>query len=230
MEKIFQEITGRIEDHLIWSDELKAKINKFALDPILSLKKKADSEGFNLQIASAFRSFSRQEDIWNKKMKGVKPIHDHFNRLLDPKDLTPKELVFAILKWSAIPGTSRHHWGTDFDYFDGNALSGDYKIQLIPEEYLEGGIFNPLYLWLKDNASEFGFYFPYNEERGGVCPEPWHLSYFPQAKLYQNRFSLDFYLENLKNSPIEGKEILFKEAALIFKKYILNTSPFNSIS
>lgn len=230
MEKIFQEITGRTEDHLIWSDELMAKINKSALQPIISLKKKADSEGFNFKIASAFRSFSRQEEIWNKKIKGEKPILDQNNQILDPKTLTPKELIFANLKWSAIPGTSRHHWGTDFDYFDGNALTEGYKIQLIPEEYLEGGIFNPLFLWLKDNAQEFGFYFPYSKERGGVSPEPWHLSYFPKAKTYQKKFSKDFYLKNLGSSDFLGKEILFNEADLILKKYILNTSPYNSNS
>lgn len=230
MEKIFQEITGRIEDHLIWSDELKAKINKFALDPILSLKKKADSEGFNLKIASAFRSFSRQEEIWNKKMRGETHILDKNHRPVDPKTLNQRDLVLTILKWSSIPGTSRHHWGTDFDFFDGNTLSSNYKVQLIAEEYLENGIFNPLYLWLKENASKFGFYFPYNEDRGGVGPEPWHLSYFPQADIYQKRFTKHLFLENLRVSTLEGKEILFKQADLILKKFILNTSPFNSIS
>jgi len=230
MEKIFQEITGRTEEHLIWSDELKAKINKTALTPLNDLKESADSEGFNLKIASAFRSFSKQEEIWNKKMRGMIPVLDKNHKPIEPDSLSPRDLVFTILKWSAIPGASRHHWGTDFDFFDGNALDGDYKIQLVAEEYLENGIFQPLHLWLKKNAWKFGFYFPYDKDQGGVGPEPWHLSYYPQANKYQKKFKMDFYLKNLEDSTFEGKEILFKEAGLIFKKFIKNTSPFNSIS
>src|SRR5574343_433062 len=109
MEKIFEEITGRTEEHLIWSDELKAKINKSTLAPLMALKESADSEGFDLQIASAFRSFSRQEEIWNKKMRAQAPILDKNHTPIDPKNLSPKDLVFTILKWSAIPGASRHH-------------------------------------------------------------------------------------------------------------------------
>ena len=228
MEKIFQEITGRTEDHLIWNNELSTKINKSATRALSSLNKRAKSEGFDLRIASAFRSFSRQEEIWNKKMNGERPILDKNNKLIDPKSLNPHELVFSILKWSAIPGTSRHHWGTDFDFIDGNALTSEYKVQLIKDEYLEGGIFYEFFSWLKENSEEFGFYFPYREDLGGVGPEPWHLSYYPTAKIYQKIFSMEYYLKNLKISSIPGKEILFKEADLIFQKYIQNTSSFNS--
>lgn len=230
MEKIFEEITGRTEEHLVWSDELKAKINKSVLSPLISLKESADSEGFDLKIASAFRSFSKQEEIWNKKMRGEALILDKNHKPIDPKILGRRDLVFTVLNWSAIPGTSRHHWGTDFDFFDGNALSENYKIQLIESEYLKTGLFHPLYLWLKENASKFGFYFPYHKDLGGVGPEPWHLSYFPVAKTYQKKFKMDFYLKNLELSSIEGKEILLSEADLIFKKFIINTSPFNSNS
>ncbi len=230
MEKIFEEITGRTEKHLIWSDELNSKVNSEALKPLISLKKNAFSEGFDLKIASSFRSFSRQEEIWNKKIKGETPILDKNHRPIDPSGLSPRDLIFAILKWSAIPGTSRHHWGTDFDFFDGNALSENYKVQLIADEYLENGIFHPLHLWLKENASKFGFYFPYNEDLGGIGPEPWHISYFPKANYYQMKFKMDLYLKNLEDSSFKGKEILFKEADLILKKFITNTSPFNSIS
>lgn len=230
MEKFFEEITGRTEEHLIWSDELESKINKSALIPLITLKESALSDGLDLKIASGFRGFSRQEEIWNRKMRGETTILDKNHKPIDAKKLNQRELVFTILKWSAIPGTSRHHWGTDFDFFDGNTLGGDYRVQLIAEEYLDNGIFNPLYLWLKKNAAKFGFYFPYNEDRGGVGPEPWHLSYFPQAKVYQERFTKHLFLENLRVSTFEGKEILFKEADLILKKFILNTSPFNSIS
>jgi LAS superfamily LD-carboxypeptidase LdcB len=131
MEKFFEEITGRTEEHLIWSDELESKINKSALIPLITLKECALSDGLDLKIASGFRGFPRQEEIWNKKMRGETPILDKNHKPLDAKKLNQRDLVFAILKWSAIPGASRHHWGTDFDFFDGNTLGGDYKVQLI---------------------------------------------------------------------------------------------------
>ncbi len=226
MEKIFLEITGRTEEHIEWCDELNAKIHRKVQVPLLALTNDAKKAGFNLKIVSGFRSFLRQEEIWNQKIKGERPILDDSSKIIDPKVINKEELVFLVLKWSAIPGASRHHWGTDFDFSDGNIL--DYRPTLTPEEYLEGGVFNPLYNWLKENAQNYNFYFPYNENLGGVNPEPWHLSYFPQAKIYLDGFTLDFFLENLKMSSIESKEILFNNAELIFKKFIQNISPFKS--
>ncbi len=37
---------------------------------------------------------------------------------------------------------------------------------------------------------EFGFYRPYAVDRGGVHPEPWHLSYAPLAQQALAAFSL----------------------------------------
>jgi len=43
--------------------------------------------------------------------------------------------VRAILHWSALPGASRHHWGTEIDVIDRAALADGRKAQLIPAEY-----------------------------------------------------------------------------------------------
>ena len=108
---------------------------------------------------------------------------------LHPRE--PKEIFEAILRWSALPGASRHHWGTDFDVIDGKRLSPEMKVALVPEEFAPGGPFCELHDWLDKNMEGFGFYRPYQTDRGGVSPERWHLSYAPLAKDYLNQLSED---------------------------------------
>ncbi len=51
------------------------------------------------------------------------------------------------------------------------------------EEYAPGGVFARLDGWLAANAAKHGFFRPYTTWRGGVQPEPWHLSYAPVAEV-----------------------------------------------
>ena len=87
--------------------------------------------------------------------------------------------VEAILLWSALPGASRHHWGTDVDVVDRSACPPGYRPQLMTAEFAPRGIFAKLDGWLAANMGHFGFFRPYTRDRGGVLPEPWHLSYAP---------------------------------------------------
>ena len=50
--------------------------------------------------------------------------------------------------FSALPGASRHHWGTDIDVYDANAVSSDYVVQLSLKEVGSGGVFDSLHKWL----------------------------------------------------------------------------------
>ena len=98
--------------------------------------------------------------------------------------LSAEQQLHAILRFSAIPGTSRHHWGTDLDVFDAAALPQDYQLQLSPQEVAPGGMFDPLHCWLDQRMAAgevHGFFRPYGQDRGGVAPERWHLSYAPMA-------------------------------------------------
>ncbi|NIM47861.1 MAG: D-alanyl-D-alanine carboxypeptidase family protein, partial [Gemmatimonadales bacterium] len=86
------------------------------------------------------------------------------------------------LRWSALPGASRHHWGTDLDVYDLAARPEGYEVELIPEEVDAGGMFGPLHEWLDGRIAAdaaFGFFRPYERDRQGVAPERWHLSYAP---------------------------------------------------
>lgn len=144
----------------------------------------ARSAGFALEIASSHRSFSRQSGIWNAKAAGKRAVHDDRGRPVAMATLSPREQLHAILRFSALPGTSRHHWGTDLDVFDAAAVAADYAVQLTPEEVAPGGPFDPLHRWLDERMAageSRGFFRPYASDRGGVAPERWHLSYAPLA-------------------------------------------------
>ena len=91
----------------------------------------------------------------------------------------PRRSCGAILLWSALPGASRHHWGTEIDVIDRAALRPGQHAQLIPAEYCAEGVFGGLDRWLTEHAGAFGFFRPYDRDRGGVQPEPWHLSFAP---------------------------------------------------
>ena len=71
--------------------------------------------------SSSFRDFARQLQIWNGKFSGERPMFDAGGRPARRGALSPRERIDAILLWSALPGASRHHWGTDLDLIDRNA-------------------------------------------------------------------------------------------------------------
>lgn len=121
-------------------------------------------------MLSGFRSFEQQLLIWNRKATGQRAVLDSQARPLDIARLSDRELVFAILRWSALPGASRHHWGTDIDVYDEAARPEGYEVDLVPDEVNPGGMFGPLHAWLDDRiltGTSFGFYRPYDLDRGG---------------------------------------------------------------
>ena len=109
---------------------------------------------------------------------------DDQGKPVDIHQLDEWSLCKAILRYSALPGTSRHHWGTDFDFYDG-ALPKGYQLQLIEDEYQHHGPCAELAHWMMANAEHYGFYFPYRADLGGVACEPWHISYFAVANNFQ---------------------------------------------
>jgi LAS superfamily LD-carboxypeptidase LdcB len=157
----------------------------------LELKSLAAEQGIVLCAASSYRSFDRQLAIWNAKACGQRPLLDGDGKVLSTGDLSPRELVLAILRWSALPGLSRHHWGTDLDVVDGACIEPGYQVQLTVAETCSGGVFEGLHVWLDSVLAQegSGFYRPYQNDHGGVAPEPWHLSFQPTAHGYEQIMS-----------------------------------------
>ncbi len=155
----------------------------------------AEKEGLILTIISATRNFNYQKGIWERKWADLsKKIDD------------PTARAKNILRFSSMPGSSRHHWGTDID------------IDNLSNAYFEKGKGKRMYDWMKKNAAHYGFCQPYTEGRAtGYQEEKWHWTYMPLSKEFT-----EFAEKHLKNEQISG----FKGAETavqlnIVKNYVL---------
>lgn len=224
-------LTGKTDGHLVdlnTTSHSSFKIHKNSLKDLNDLIKDAEKSGIELTIASAFRNYERQKTIWNEKATGKRDILDKNGVVISYESLSKKELLYSILRWSAIPGTSRHHWGTDFDIIDAIPLKEtDYKIQLTEEETKPEGIFGKLHQWLDKaitNNNSHNFYRPYDVDRGGVSPEMWHISHYPTASRFEEIFSLELFTSIITNSDIMLKELILNDAEEIFNNFVINVS------
>jgi LAS superfamily LD-carboxypeptidase LdcB len=223
-------LVGQSETHLCSAEDgtlLGARVHRDAAEPFFALRAAAAADGFDLAIDSGFRTFERQRSIWNRKANGELAVLDGRARPLDISRLDTRELVFAILRWSALPGASRHHWGTDLDVYDWAARPEGYEIQLIPAEVEAGGMFAPLHEWLDRRIAEraaFGFFRPYDVDRGGVAPERWHLSFAPVASQYLRLLTVDLLREAMERADLALKNVVIDNLAEIYRRFVINTS------
>jgi LAS superfamily LD-carboxypeptidase LdcB len=221
-------LTGQSETHLCSEEDgerLGARVHRDAVASLAKLRAAAAGEGFDLAIFSGFRSFERQLSIWNRKATGQLAVLDSNARPLDIKLLEPRELVFAILRWSALPGASRHHWGTDVDVYDQAAKPEGYEIELIPKEVEAGGIFGPLHEWLDRRiagGTSFGFFRPYDADRHGVAPERWHLSYAPVASVYARLLTADVLRETVERADLALRDLVLANLQEIYRRFVTN--------
>ncbi|MBU0998714.1 M15 family metallopeptidase [Patescibacteria group bacterium] len=155
----------------------KMYLRKETLDAFLQMQKVAEKDEVDLRIASATRNFIYQKNIWNNKWTGF--------TLVDGKSLVKSILDESarfkkILEYSAVPGTSRHHWGTEIDINNANL------------EYFETEKGKKVYEWLVKNAPLFGFCQPYIQKGvnrpTGYNEEKWHWSYLPLAKDFTQEY------------------------------------------
>ena len=187
-----------IEHSNLVGDSIKLEKNTFIA--MEKMRKAALLDGVKIKVVSGFRDFERQKQIWNRK----------FKKFTTENNLSDLDAVKEIIRFSTIPGTSRHHWGTEIDVID-----EDFKNEknlLISNKYEEGGIFEKLKKWMDNNSQKFGFYLTYdnNINRKGFEYEPWHYSYLPESKRYLKSFLKIDIVEIISKVDIEGKE-LFNE-------------------
>lgn len=149
----------------------------------------AQKQNINLVIRSATRNFEYQKGIWERKWTGETKIEG--GQDASQSWPNPADRALTILKYSSMPGTSRHHWGTDMDF---NAFENSW---------FESGEGLTLYTFLQENAAEYGFCQPYtakgNERPNGYEEEKWHWTYIPVSSEL-TRLAAD----SLKNTMIEG--------------------------
>ena len=214
------ELTGRASTHVHEAPLLDARLHDAVIAPAQALREASAAAGIDLVIVSSFRDFTRQAGIWNGKFQGRRPLLDAAGAALEAANLSPAERVRAILIWSALPGASRHHWGTDFDVIDRAALPPGYQVQLTVEEFTGRGPFVRLNEWLGANLGNFGFFRPYTTDRGGVRPEPWHLSYAPVAVPALAALTPEILRDAIEQAELDGKDEILKKLPELYDKYV----------
>jgi LAS superfamily LD-carboxypeptidase LdcB len=214
------ELTGRAATHVREALAPGVRLHADAIDAVHALRESAAEAGHELAIVSSFRDFARQSAIWNRKFRGEQAVLDRAGRPIDVSALSGVQRVRAILVWSALPGASRHHWGTDFDVYDRSAVPPDYRPELTVAEYTGAGPFARLNEWLAANLGNHGFFRPYRMDRGGVSPEPWHLSYAPLSVPALGALTLDVLAEAIEGSDLEGREHVLAQLQEIHDRYV----------
>nr|WP_321231782.1 M15 family metallopeptidase [uncultured Psychroserpens sp.] len=181
----YKELIGKGQPQLFGDD---FKLRKEAYDAFLRLTTEALKSDIRIQSVSSYRSFSHQNRIWERKYK--RNIAN---------GLSPKKSIKKIIEYSTIPGTSRHHWGTDIDLIDANVKQPSNVLN--PAHFEGTGCFSKFKNWMDEHANDFGFYLVYTnkDKRKGFKYEPWHYSYKPLSKSYLNDYQ-KFNLKDIINS------------------------------
>ena len=213
------ELTGRARSHLVEVGP-SCTLHVDVVTPFLNLCRAAAAAGFDLTPVSSFRGFERQLSIWNGKFIGAKPVHDARGTRLDVASMSVPERVEAILLWSALPGASRHHWGTDLDLIDAGALPAGYRVRLVPEEFATEGPFAPLAAWLERHAARYGFFRPYQGVLSGVRGEPWHWSFAPAAEPARRALTPAVLRDALASSSLAGREHVLARLEELHARYV----------
>lgn len=181
-----------------------------ALESFKKMHAAAKEDGISLLIISATRPFDVQKSIWEAKWTGRRKVD---GKMLPKEVNDPKGRAIKILRWSSMPSTSRHHWGTDID------------INNLEPDYFSSGQGLKEYEWLVAHASEYGFCQVYSEmgenRPYGYQEEKWHWSYLPISKDLT-----DAYAQKITDQDIDG--FLGAESAPmieVVKKYVLGINP-----
>ncbi len=143
----------------------------------------AMDDGVELMICSAYRSFERQTELFDKKLnKLMKSGMSYFD-------------AYRTASYSVtLPGTSEHQLGLALDiitpgYTDLNSGFAETKAGK----------------WLKENAPDYGFILRYPEGKEyitGIIFEPWHFRYvgIENARyMTEKGLTLEEYTELLKD-------------------------------
>lgn len=155
------------------------------------MQQAAANAGHNIFIVSSTRNFNDQARIWNNKWNGRQTSERPDGSRVDhSRESDERQRADDILDYSSMPGTSRHHWGTDLDI---NSTS--------PQDWeAPDGPYADVYTWLTANAATYGFSQTYDALAGspgapasatrtsGYSEEKWHWSYIPIANEMQQAY------------------------------------------
>ncbi len=219
------QLTGRSDSHVVTVGAGPLRLHPAAIAPWEGLQVAALRDGLQLQAVSGFRDFDRQRQIWNAKCRGERPVLDRSGQDVDVAQLAPRERIETILLWSALPGASRHHWGSELDIIDLAQWPAAQPWRLEAVDFAAGGCCAPLDAWLAEHAVRFGFYRPYARDEGGIQPEPWHLSYAPVSGPALQAFGPDLLAEALAVADLDLADHLLPQAAALYERLVCRVEP-----
>ena len=214
-------MTGRAATHVRELTDPRCVLHVCAAEALLAMRKEARLAGIDLYVVSAFRDFNHQLAIWSAKFSGRRPLLDRSGVEIKAANLYESALIDAILIWSALPGASRHHWGSEIDVVDAAAVEPGARAQLVTEEFAAGGRFERLNGWLDSNMGRFGFFRPYATFKGGVQPEPWHLSYAEVSMPALQVLSVDVLREAIEEADMPGQQAVLARLPELYERYVL---------
>lgn len=145
----------------------KRKLRKEAADALEELFAMAEAEGLELVAVSGYRSYERQEAIYQNNVN--KNGEEHANQ------------------YSAKPGTSEHQTGLAMD------VASSQLVSVLEPSFIETSEGQ----WLHDNAHKAGFIIRYpdgKEDITGYNYEPWHLRYVGKElakEIYEQQVTLE---------------------------------------
>lgn len=186
-------------------------LHKDTYAAFVTMYKDALRDGIRLQIRSATRNFSSQKSIWERKWTGETTIENGKDASVAYPDAATRAAM--ILRYSAMPGTSRHHWGTDID------------LNAFDNSWFESGAGLQIYTWLAEHAHRYGFCQPYSAKGelrpGGYEEERWHWSYLPLSRML-TQMAADS-LRDAMISGFQGAEVA--RQLRVVERYVLGINP-----
>lgn len=195
-------------------------VDREIVGDLQALADAAKVNGFELRVESAYRTFEKQLSIWNRKARGeLKLLSATGEPMERPTD--EEELMYAILTWSALPGASRHHLGTDIDVVDGAACPEGYEVQLTPAECeVMFAKFHAFLTAHMEAGTSFGFSRVFVPGRGKIKPEGWHIAHLPTSRKRLEHFSLDVLRNIYERSDMECKQAVLANLPKLAEEYI----------
>lgn len=131
--------------------------------------------GLSISLFSDNRTAAEQRSIWAGKRASAGAMAAERGCTLAPSGAArERSIATCILKYNSMPGSSRHHWGSDVD------------INSAENSYWNGATGKKIKTWLDANAEKYGFCQPYAGKaaglrKAGYNDEAWHWSYMPFA-------------------------------------------------
>ncbi len=196
--------SGFVPVSLAYTDKESIYLRKQTYQAFVRMAQAAQEAGITLRIISATRNFKAQKRIWEAKWKALREKAQNSGQNISRAE----QRALKILEYSSMPGTSRHHWGTDIDL---NALEN---------RYFAAGEGKRVYDWLVAHAGAYGFCQVYTEQGkdrpDGYHEEKWHWSYLPLAQQFLRQYNEQVSYADIRG--FDGSSVAEKIGAI--EKYV----------